>query len=373
MPVFTFPRKIYFQRDIIDDLPGIIAEENIKRALIVTDKIIYSIFSKKIENFKKSLEISVFSDVNPEPKIDEVEEAYKKLMNFDPDAIIAMGGGSVIDFAKALAVKFSYPEKDLSLLNPFERIDLKTKIIAIPTTSGTGSDVSFGVVLTQSSRKIALGNYDLVPYIDVLDSSLTPSKKEIIRSTGVDALVHAFEAICANTSNILTDALAEKAIITIFDNLPGAINNKEDAKENMHIAATMAGMAFSNSGTALAHALGHSLGAVFHITHGTSVGIFLPLTIEFNSKDDKTREKYNKISRMLGLNSFNDLIIYIEKFYREIGQPIHVKDLGIKKDEYMERLDMLVNNALQDSELAFNPVVVGEEDLRFLFTKAYSD
>jgi alcohol dehydrogenase class IV len=369
MALFTFPRKIYFQRDIIDNLDEILNSEGSSNVLIISDKNIMSLHGERIiKNLKKGYKI--FNDVLPEPTVDSIERAFKELGNEKFDTVIAVGGGSVMDFAKSIAIKISYPDKDLREVNPFETIRLNVKLIAIPTTSGTGSDVSFGIVLTDGERKLALGNYELVPHISILDSSLTPGKKEIIRATGIDAFVHAFEALSANTATIFTDALAEKAIDVIYRNLKGAMENDENAKDLVHLSATMAGMAFSNSGTALAHALGHSFGATFHIVHGTSVGLFLPYVIEFNSSDEMTKMKYKRVERMLQVDDLVDSIIQL---YRELGQPYRVKDLGIKSDEYFSRIDELVSKSMQDSELAFNPVVVGEEDLRNIYKKAYGD
>ncbi len=370
---FTFPRKIYFQRDVFYNLGEILINEGINNALLITDKNLEKIYSERIESLKKSIDVIIYSDVNPEPSFSDVEKAYKALSNTNRDCIIALGGGSVIDFSKALAIKLSYPEKDLLTVNPFEKISLKLKLVAIPTTSGTGSDVSLGIVLTLNTRKIALGNYDVIPIIDILDSSLTPTNKDIVRSTGIDALVHAFEAYSSKTSSIFTDAIAEKTIIEIFKNLPLALEGDESGRDNMHLLATMAGLAFSNSGTALAHALGHSFGGIFHVPHGTSVGIFLPFTIEINSRDERTKNKYNELAKMMGLSDVSVLLAKLNDFYNLVGQPRFVKDLKIPKSSYFEKIDMFVKNASQDSELYFNPYKVTDEDLKHIYTAAYGD
>lgn len=368
MAIFTFPRQIYFQRDIVDSLDTIL--EDSEKILLITDKVIFNLFGERIIKTLKNKKLEIFKDVMPEPTVDSIEKSFLFYKDFQPDTIIALGGGSVIDFAKSMVIKFSYPEMDLRVVNPFEKLKLKNKLVAIPTTSGTGSDASFGIVLTDNDRKIALGNYDLVPEITILDSSLTPNSREIIRSTGIDALVHAFEALSANTSNILTDALSEKVIESIFNNLKKAMNNDENAKDIMHLSATMAGISFSNSGTALAHALGHSLGSTFHIVHGTAVGIFLPYVIEFNRKDENTNKKYEKIEKLLNTDNLEN---FIKSFYKEINQPLTIMELGIDKNTFINNLDQLVGKAIIDSELAFNPVIVGEEDIKNLFIKAYGD
>ena len=370
MTIFTFPRKIYYQRDIIDTLSSILENENSKNIILVTDKNIMKIYGGKIIESIKGKNFIIIDEVIPEPSIENIENSFQKFKNFIPDTIIALGGGSVIDYSKSIAIKYSNYNYDLRNVNPFEPMKINVKLIAIPTTSGTGSDVSFGIVLTDNNKKIALGNYELVPYISILDSSLTPTEKEITRITGIDAFVHAFEALSANTSTILTDALAEKAIETIFNHLKRAMENDEESKDLMHLSATMAGIAFSNSGTALAHALGHSFGATFHIPHGTSVGIFLPYVIEFNFNDERTKKKYEKLEKLLGID---DILSAIKNFYSEVGQPICIKELKINKDHYFSRIGELINKSIEDSELAFNPIIVGEDDLKNIFIKAYGD
>ncbi len=371
MSYFKFPRTLYFQRDIIDSLGEILNKENIRQVLIITDRNILDRVGERILKALDGIESESFPDVLPEPSIKQILSAKSTLKRSEYDAVIAIGGGSVIDFSKAMAVVISNAQADLGSISPFESLSLKTRLIAIPTTSGTGSDVSFGVVLSDEEGKLAMGNYDLVPEIVILDPSLTPNDRKIIVPTGIDALVHSFEAIASNTSNVLTDSLAERAIETIFSNLKGAIVNEEQAKDLMHIAATMAGMAFSNSGTASAHALGHSFGATFHVTHGTSVGLFLIPSILFNSQNPETLEKYLRVCKILNVRDVKSLVNKIEELFASVGQPCHVRDLGIGEVEYSSKLNQLVSLSLRDSELAFNPVLAGEDDLRKIFSENY--
>lgn len=370
MSIFQFPRRIIFQRDILEDITPTLKDEKISSLLIITDKIVRGKVEKKLLPILKNFDVIIYDDVNPEPNIRQIDEVSKSLSG-NIDAIMAIGGGSVIDFAKSALIKITYPEKDLSDVNPFEKLDFRIKLIAVPTTSGTGSDASFGIVLTDGDRKLALANYNLVPEMVILDSSLTPDSAKIISATGVDALVHSFEAIASNTSTVLTDALAEKSIETIFHNLEASIKGSEESKDMMHISATMAGIAFSNSGTALAHALGHSFGSTFHIVHGISVGLFLTHTIEFNSRDEATKLKYEKIAKILGFRDIPSLIEGIIVLYRKIGQPVKMRELGINERDLNTRMDELVSKAMMDSEIAFNPVIAGEEDLRKIFMDAF--
>jgi len=370
MSIFQFPRRIIFQRDILEDITPTLKDEKISSLLIITDKIVRGKVEKKLLPILKNFDVIIYDDVNPEPNIRQIDEVSKSLSS-NIDAIMAIGGGSVIDFAKSVLIKITYPEKDLRDVNPFEKLDFRIKLIAVPTTSGTGSDASFGIVLTDGDRKLALANYNLVPEMVILDSSLTPDSAKIISATGVDALVHSFEAIASNTSTVLTDALAEKSIETIFHNLEASIKGSEESRDMMHISATMAGIAFSNSGTALAHALGHSFGSTLHIVHGISVGLFLTHTIEFNSRDEATKLKYEKIAKMLGFRDIPSLIEGIIVLYRKIGQPVNMRELGINERDLNTRMEELVSKAMMDSEIAFNPVIAGEEDLRKIFMDAF--
>ena len=371
MSLFQLPRKIYFQRDIFDSLGEILRKEGIKKVLVVTDEHIFSLFGERLNRSLQGLEFEVFKEVLPEPELNYIEKSAQKFEKKGYDAIVAFGGGSVIDFAKSLAIKVSDPGMQLKNVNPFEPLNLRIKLIAIPTTSGTGSDVSFGIVLSNEKTKLALGNYELVPTIDILDSSLTPTDKRITVATGIDAFVHSFEAIASNNSSIFTDALAERAIETIYHNMPKAIDNDESSKDLMHLSATLAGIAFSNSGTAIAHALGHSFGSTFHATHGTSVGLFLIPSIIFNSQDNQTREKYIRVARIIDADGVEGLIESIRAFYSMVGQPHRVSELGIDREQYMSKIEELVTKAMQDSEIAFNPVIAGEEDLRKIFIENF--
>ncbi len=366
MVVFSFPRKIIIQSGILNDLSEILDKENIDNALVVSDNFLYNLLGKKLKLEK----FSVFKNVKPEPSVDDIEKAFYDLKEKNFDAIIAMGGGSVIDFSKSLALKFSYPDYNLRELNPFENIKLKIKLITIPTTF-SGSDVSFAVVLSDKDRKLPMGNYSLVPLIDIVDPEIMPRNVDLIRSTGVDAFVTAIEAIVSNTSSILSDALAEKSIKIVYDNIRDAMNNNDNARENLTIASIMAGLAFSNSGSGLVHCLGHSFGSTFHIMHGTSVGLFLPYVIEFNSKHEETREKYERIARILDIKDVNELVEKIFEFFREIKQPIRIKDLNIEEKVYLEKLDEMVEKAAMDSELAFNPFFVSMDDIREIFIRAF--
>jgi len=370
MPLITFPRKLVVQRDFLESLGDFLINEGLTKVLLISDKNVYAIQVERIKKGLEGIETQLFVDVSPEPTIEAIEDAFEKLRNLNVDGIVAFGGGSVIDFAKSVAVKLSDPAKNLREISPFEYIKLRFPLIAIPTT-GSGSDASFATVLTDGTRKFPTGNYSLVPMFDILDSSVFAENSDLIRNTGVDAIVTAIEAVVSNTSNIMTDAIAEKSLPILFENLEMTMKGNKDNVDDVQLAMTMAGIAFSNSGSGLVHCLGHSFGSTFHIAHGKSVGIFLPYVIEFLSSDATTRSKYEYLASLISKGNSKSLIDLLKEFYKKIGQPLTVRDAGITKKDYEERMGELVEKAMEDSELAFNPIFVSNEDMKNLFEIAY--
>ncbi len=387
MPIISLPRMLFVGRDSFGEFQEVLNDIKPKTVLIVTDKIIKDLgLVEKVTELLDSLGVKwyIFDKVEPEPSFETVEEGAKIAQELKPSLIISIGGGSVIDAAKSIWLLYEKPNYNLEELGPFEWLGLgeKAKLVSIPTTSGTGSEVTFAVVLTkkEEKKKIAVGNYELVPYYSVVDpmfSSTMP--KKLTASTGIDALTHAIEAYVSINANPFTDALAEKALELIFAWLPRAYRDGSniDAREKMHTAATLAGMAFSNSGLGLAHALGHSFGPIFGIPHGFSVGVFLPYVILFNSKDEEVKRKYAMLGKVIGVSGSNiDLLFegFVSKLvelYKSVEAPLTVKELGVKKEDYLRELDVLINNAYEDPDVAFNPVMTSPEDLEKIFKRAY--
>jgi alcohol dehydrogenase len=383
---FSLPRRIFYNEPVESVLPQVIETFNIKSVLVVTDKVVKELsFFKEIINALKGVKFEIFDAIEPEPPLEVGEKVAKIIKEINADAVIAIGGGSVIDSAKAGVVKARRPEISIEDVAPFKPLNIelnKPIIIAIPTTSGTGSDASYAIVLTKVQEgkrtKIDVASPEIVPYIVILDPKIPAGMpRNLTVGTALDALTHATESIASVNSNIFTDALAYKVIETIFESLPKVLKEPNDleARAKLHLAATMAGMAFSNSGLGLAHALGHPLGAALHIHHGTIVGLLLPYVVDFNYEDAEAKKKYEYVKRLLetslNLPKREKLSDHIRELYKEIGFPLRLRDLGIKKEDLDSVKDWVAEETLHDPTLAFNPRVPTPEELKELLNKIY--
>jgi len=288
-----------------------------------------------------------------------------------------------MDAAKAMWVLYERPDLTIDDITPFEKLNLrkKARLINIPTTSGTGADVTWAVVITDTERKVKLelASKEVVADISILDPALVldlPPK--LTADTGMDALVQAIEAYTVQWKNDFSDALALRAIQLIFKYLPRAFKNGKndpEAREKMHNAATMSGLAFSNSQIGIVHAMGHSLGAVFKIPHGRSVAVFLPYVMEYNLSE--AASLYAEIAEAIGITNGSDeekarkLIEAIRNLMRELEEPLSIKEMGIPREEFEAKLDELIEKANESTGTIVNPRVPTEEDYRKLFLYAY--
>jgi len=383
-----FPRRVIVGERLEDALPQLLDAVRAKRVLVVSDGIVSAL--PFFDRVKSSLsgggyELCVFTDVEPEPSMEIAERVAEAIASCGADAVVAVGGGSVIDAAKAGLVKHARPDMSLEDVAPFNPIGLELSrpvLIAVPTTSGTGSDASYGIVLTKveygKRLKIAVGSYEVVPYATVLDPSITVGmSRRLTVGTAVDALAHSIEALASNQANDLTDALSLKAMGIIVSNLPKVLEDPSDleAREALHLAATMAGMAFTNAGLGLAHAIAHPLGAALRIHHGTMVGLVLPYVVEYNSHEESARLKYeqacNLLDRLLGYGCADDLASTLRRFYDDIGQPYRLRDLGVGRDEFEAVKEAVSEEALHDPEVAYNPRIPTVEDVAELLERMY--
>ncbi len=370
---FVVPSKIAFGEDALDALN----ELSGKRALIITDKIITNLgYVKLVEDRLKEHGFSVvcFDDVEPEPSTEVVHKALEVANGFKPDWFIAIGGGSSMDTAKAVWILYERPDKKIEEINPLEPLELrkKARFVCIPTTSGTGSESTWAIVITdkESMRKMELASREVLPDLVILDPKLTLSMPpRLTADTGIDALAHSVEAYVSTWRNDFSDALAEKAVELIFKYLPRAYRNGDDvkAREGMHYAADMAGMAFSNSQIGIAHALAHAFGAIFHVPHGRSVGLFLPYSIQYNWK--YASDRYRKLAERTGTNKNLDQAI--TELLKELEQPTSVKEMNIPKDKYFEKLNLLVSRAMESTGIIANPRPVEERECKKIFEYAY--
>jgi len=377
----TFPRTVVIGEEALEHLKVIKG----KRVLIVTDKVICKLdFVEKVANHLKEagLDIKVFDEVEPEPAIETIVKGAEFARKYGPDWFIGLGGGSCMDAAKAIWALYENPDIEVGDISPMTELGLrrKARLICIPTTSGTGSDATWATVITdvKDERKLELASREVVSDIIILDPELPKSMPpRLVADTGLDALTHAIEGYVSQWRNDFSDALAIKAIQFIFKYLPRAYRNPEDkeAKEKMHNAATMAGMSFGNSQAGIAHAMGHSLGAIFKVPHGRTVDLFLSYSIEYSARD--AMERYADIARAIGIEAKTDeeavkkLVEAVRRLDREVGEPASIKEMGISKKDFEKRLDDLVTRAANSSCTFMNPRVPDVEDTRKLFIYAY--
>jgi len=377
----TFPRTVVTGEGALEYLK----EVEGKRALIITDKVIHKLgFVEKVANYlnQVGLEVKVFDEVEPEPSVETIVKGAEFARFFSPDLLIGLGGGSCMDAAKATWILYVNPDVEVGKINPFAKYRLrkKARLICIPTTSGTGADVTWAAMITDvtEERKMELPTREMVADIVILDPEFPKSMPpRLAADSGLDALTHAIEAYVSQWRNDFSDALAIKAIQIIFKYLQRAYENSGDnkAKEKMHNAATIAGIAFSNSQVGVAHALAHSLGAIFRASHGRIVGIFLLYSIEYATRE--AMERYADIARAIGIEARSDeeavekLVGDIKELYREVQQPTSIRELGISRGDLEKRLEDLVTRAANSSCTFMNPRVPDVEDTRKLFLYAF--
>ena len=357
-----------------EDALSFLSELPYERILIVTDRNIakaglLSILHSNLPSGSKNL---VIDNIPEEPTISDVTDRSKQVMEFAPDLIIGMGGGSSMDAAKALFVVYERPDLDLFDITPLVHLGLrkKSRLILVPTTSGTGSECTWAAVLSDRDhgRKNELASPEIIADYAILDPVLVRNlPQSITRNTAVDAITHAVEGHSSQWKNPYSEAMAEKALRLITHNLPAVLRDGNmKSRELVHIGASMAGLSFSNSQIGLAHALGHSLGAHFRIAHGMSVGLYLPYVVDFNQ--DYSVESY-EILRQCFPEKYRgeNLGETIRRFFREIGQPLDLKATGIARDEYDLSLSGMVRLAEESTGIITNPREADSQQILELF------
>lgn len=378
---FSSPQIVFGEDalDYLEEIPG-------ERALIVTDPTLHRLgFSVRIAARLRSagLAVQVFAEVEPEPSLQTVQCGVAVMRTFEPDWIVGLGGGSAMDAAKAMWALYERPDLAAEEISPVYALGLqRVKMIAIPTTSGTGSEATWATVLTdvEAKRKLALGNRELTPTVAIVDPALTADlPARITADTGLDALTHAVEGYSANFHSDFTDPLCLKAAELVFAYLPRAVANgaaDPEAREKMANAATLAGLGFGNSLVGAAHALGHSFGGVFKVPHGRAVSLFLPYVIEFTANMGLGR--YDSLVRYLGLDDGGDfamsarlLVEKVRTLQQTVGQPTTLAELGITAAMLEEQMDLLCANAISDNSLVASPRLVEWEEIARLFLYAY--
>lgn len=325
---------------------------------------------------RAGFEIETFYDVEPDPSMDTVLKGAKKMLEFEPDWIIAIGGGSAMDAAKAMWIVYEYPEikKIEDFPKPLPKLRNKAKMVSIPTSSGTGSEVSRSIVITDKKTHIkhGIGDMEMMPDIAILEPKLTISLPKVMTAaTGMDALTHAIEARTSNRANILADALADTAIRMIFDNIITAYENPEDikAREQMLVGSMIAGMSFTNVSLGIVHSIAHAIGGKFGIAHGILNAVILPYVIGFNSKDERAKKIYSEIAKMQPKGT--NLIQVIQDYNYKLEIPKSLQSLINDDEAFESAVDELSELALADGCTKTNPIIPTLEEFKSIIRKCY--
>ncbi|KEI17747.1 iron-containing alcohol dehydrogenase [Clostridium haemolyticum] len=381
MARFTLPRDIYFGSGCLDVLKTIKG----KKAVIVIGggSIKRSGFLDKIEGYLKeaNIETRLIEGVEPDPSVETVMNGAAIMREFQPDLIIGVGGGSPIDAAKAMWIFYEYPDFTFEkAVIPFGIPELrqKAKFIAIPSTSGTASEVTAFSVITDYKAKIKypLADFNLTPDIAIVDSDIAQTMPpKLTAHTGMDALTHAIEAYVAGARSAFSDPLAIQAIVMVRDNLVNSFKGDKEARDQMHIAQCLAGMSFSNALLGITHSMAHKIGAVFHIPHGCANAIFLPYVIEYNRK--ACEDRYVTIARRLNLKGNNDselvdsLINLINELNVKLNIPSTIKEWGVSEEEFKENVEFMAHNAVLDACTGANPRNIDDKTMMKLYSCAF--
>lgn len=408
MQWFKVPSKIYFERNSIEYLRQI---REMERVFIVTDRSMVDLgYVQKVTdqlNLRRNkVAVQLFCDVESDPSVDTILSGYDLMKSFSPDTIIALGGGSPMDAAKGMWLFYEHPEVNFNDLKQkfmdirkrafrYPELGKKSKLICIPTTSGTGSEVTPFAVITdkKENKKYPLTDYSLTPTIAIIDPALTMSlPKSITADTGLDVLTHAIEAYVSTLANDFTDGLCLQAIKLVFEYLPRAVTNGKndpEAREKMHNASCIAGMAFANAFLGVCHSLAHKIGGEFHVPHGRANAILLPYVIKYNGTKPtkpsvwpkynfyKADVKYQEIARYVNLKAstpeeaVNSLSEAVKNLAIACGEKMSFKEQGIDEKDFMDNVEKLAYLAYEDQCTPANPRLPLVEDMKNILISAY--
>jgi len=408
MQWFKIPPRIYFEKGSIQYLEKM---PNIKRAFIVTDPVMVKLgyVDKALYYLRKRsdrVHCEVFADVEPDPSVETIRRGVSAMNLFAPDVIIGIGGGSAIDAAKGMWLFYENPDTDFDGLRlkfldirkrafHFPNLGKKAQMVAVPTTSGTGSEVTSFSVITDKEHgniKYPLADYELTPDVAIIDPQfVTTMPKSIVADTGMDVLTHAIEAYVSVLASDFTSGLAMKACALVFKYLPRSYANENDeiAREKMHNASCIAGMAFTNAFLGINHSLAHKLGGEFHVPHGRANAVLLPHTIAYNAQkpekfpifpkysEFKADYRYAQIANQLRLGGGSQkeeiaaLINSVWKLMETLNVPTSIKACGIDEKEFFSKIDVLAEHAFEDQCTTANPRYPLITDLVEIYRKAY--
>lgn len=397
---FTLPRDIYHGENALEALKTFKG----KKAFVCVgggSMKRFGFLDRVVQYLQETgMEVKLFEGIESDPSVDTVMKGAKEMMDFGPDWIVAIGGGSPIDAAKAMWIKYEYPEcsfEDMCKVFGIPTLRKKAKFCAISSTSGTATEVTAFSIITDYEKgiKYPIADFEITPDVAIVDPALAQTMpKKLVAHTGMDALTHAIEAYVSTANCDYTDPLALHAIEMIRDDLVDSYNEDKEARNAMHNAQCLAGMAFSNALLGIVHSMAHKTGAVFgdlgaHIIHGAANAMYLPKVIAFNAKDETAKKRYAKIADVIGLSGSNDeekvkaLISYVRGLNDKLNIPHGIKNYGadsypteqgfVPENIFLERLHDIAVNAIADACTGSNPRQPSVEEMEKLLKCCYYD
>ncbi len=400
MARFTLPRDLYHGKGAIDALKTFKG----KKAIVCVgggSMKKFGFLDRVVNNLKEAgMEVALIEGIEPDPSVETVMNGARKMLEFGPDWIIALGGGSPIDAAKAMWIKYEYPEvtfEDMCKVFGLPELRKKAHFCAISSTSGTATEVTAFSIITDYSKgiKYPIADFEITPDVAIVDPDLAETMpKKLVAHTGMDAMTHAVEAYVSTANCDYTDPLAIHAIEMIMKDLVPSYNGDMEARDRMHNAQCLAGMAFSNALLGIVHSMAHKTGAVFadygaHIIHGAANAMYLPKVIAFNAKDPTAKKRYGVIADYMHLEGKNDdekvkaLIAYLRKMNDELNIPHCIKNYGadsyptaggfVPESVFLERVEDIAKNAILDACTLSNPRQPSQEEMVKLLKCCYYD
>ena len=397
---FTLPRDIYHGENALEALKTF---EGKKAFVCVGGGSMkrFGFLDRVVQYLQETgMEVKLFEGIESDPSVDTVMKGAKEMLDFGPDWIVAIGGGSPIDAAKAMWIKYEYPDctfEDMCKVFGIPTLRKKAKFCAISSTSGTATEVTAFSIITDYEKgiKYPIADFEITPDVAIVDPALAQTMpKKLVAHTGMDALTHAIEAYVSTANCEYTDPLALHAIEMIRDDLVDSYNENKEARNSMHNAQCLAGMAFSNALLGIVHSMAHKTGAVFgdlgaHIIHGAANAMYLPKVIAFNAKNETAKKRYAKIADVIGLSGNNDddkvkaLISYVRGLNDKLNIPHCIKNYGadsypteqgfVPENIFLERLHDIAVNAIADACTGSNPRQPSVEEMEKLLKCCYYD
>lgn len=397
---FTLPRDLYHGEGALEALKTFKG----KRAIVCVgggSMKRFGFLDKAVSYLEEAgMEVQLFEGIEPDPSVETVMKGAQAMLDFQPDWIVAIGGGSPIDAAKAMWIKYEYPDitfEDMCKVFGIPALRKKAHFCAISSTSGTATEVTAFSIITDYDKgiKYPIADFEITPDVAIVDPALAQTMpKKLVAHTGMDAITHAIEAYVSTANCDYTDPLALHAIKMIQNDLVDSYNGDEDKRNAMHNAQCLAGMAFSNALLGIVHSMAHKTGAAFadygaHIIHGAANAMYLPKVIAFNAKDETAAKRYGDIADFMGLGGDSTeekvklLIDYLRKMNDELNIPHCIKNYGadsypteqgfVPEDVFLERLPEIAKNAIGDACTGSNPRQPSQEEMEKLLKCCYYD